>query len=104
MRIILHFKDEAEMIEADIHKLNDQEPRRPLNRLEADIWLGVEARLEARRTSRAVLSCQAAVLVIALMGSIVISDRTAVADGDSAGLGVFSIRSDLAPSTRLLGH
>ena len=92
------------MIEADIHRLNDQEPQKPLDGMEADIWAGVEARIEAKKTSRVVLSCQAAVLAIALVGSVVIGDRAGVADTGGAGLDVFAIRGDLAPSTRLLGH
>lgn len=91
------------MIEDDIQRLNDREPGPSLHRLEADIWSGVAARVEVKRASRAVLSCQAAVLAIALVGGIVITDRTAGADR-TAGLDVFSIRSDLTPSTRLLGH
>jgi hypothetical protein len=91
------------MIENDILKLSGQSGR-ALDQLEKDIWLGVEARLRAARDSRTVLSCQAAVLIIALVGSIVAGAHAAAADDPRSGLGVFSTRADLSPSTRLIGH
>lgn len=91
------------MIEADILKLNERSGR-PLDRLEADIWAGVDARITSERISKVVLSCQAAVLTLALLSSIAVGTRTAMADNRSMGLDVFSTWADLAPSTRLIGH
>lgn len=90
------------MIEADIHTLNER-PSRSLDALEADIWAGVAARIAAKRTSNLVLACQGLVLAIALFGSVATGTRMAVVnDVSQAGLGVFSTRADLAPSTRLI--
>jgi len=91
------------MIERDILRLSEQ-PGRPLDRMEADIWAGVAARTESRRASRVVLSCQAAVLAIALVGSVAAGTRAAIMDNQAAGLGVFSTRADLSPSTLLIGR
>lgn len=91
------------MIEDDILTLS-QRHGQPLDRLEADIWVGVDARINARRMSRAVFSCQAAVLAIALMASVSAGTRAAMADNPNPRLGAFSTRADLTPSTRLLGH
>lgn len=91
------------MIEADIRRLNDQlSPS--LDRLEADIWSGLDARIKAQRTSRAVFSCQATILAIALLGSIAVGSRTAVAENSPAELGIFSPGGVLSPSSRLIGH
>jgi hypothetical protein len=72
--------------------------------LEADIWAGVDARIKASRVFRVVISCQAAVLAMALLGNVVAGTRAAMADYPSPGLGVFSTRADLSPSTRLIGR
>lgn len=89
------------MIERDITKLNEQEPRRSLEMLEADIWAGVAARSNEKRTSTLVFTCQAMVLVLALTGSIAAGNRAALSAHKSLELGVFSTRADLAPSTLL---
>ena len=92
------------MIDEYIHKLNEQGPKRSLERLEADIWLGVEARVKANRISKVVISCQAAVLAIALLSSVAAGTRAAMAENPPVGLDVFSTRADLTPSSRLIGH
>jgi hypothetical protein len=92
------------MIDAEICKLNEQEPGRSLDKLEAGIWAGVDARLRANRISRVVFSCQAAVLAIALFGSVAAGTRAAMDENPAAGLDVFSIRKDLTPTSRLIDH
>ena len=89
------------MIERDIVKLNEQEPRRSLDMLEADIWAGVAARANAKRTSALVFACQAVVMALALTGSIAAGNRAALSAHKPLELGVFSTRADLAPSTLL---
>ena len=92
------------MIEAEIRKLNEQEPRRSLDTLEAGIWAGVDARRRANRISRVVFSCQAAVLALALFGSVAAGAQAAMYENLTPGLDVFSIRKDLTPASRLIGH
>jgi hypothetical protein len=89
------------MIENDLVKLNEQEPRRSLDMLESDIWAGVAARANAKRTSRLVFTCQAVVMALALTGSIAAGNRTALLAQKPTELGVFSSQAELAPSTLL---
>ena len=92
------------MIEAEIRKLNEREPRRSLDKLEADIWAGVDAGVRAHRISRIVVSCQAAVLALALFGSVAAGTQAAMDENLTPALDVFSIRKDLTPASRLIGH
>jgi hypothetical protein len=91
------------MVEADIRRL-DAQPGRSLDVLEADIWLGVDARIKTRMEWRVLISCQATVLAIALLGSMAIGSQTAVFGGPVAGPGIFSAGADLSPSSRLIGR
>jgi hypothetical protein len=58
------------MIEADIRRLDEREPVAVLKGLEADIWAGIAARAAARRTGRLVVFWQAAVMALAIVGSV----------------------------------
>ena len=89
------------MIDYDIAKLTEQEPRRSLAMLETDIWAGVAARATAKRTSKLLFACQAVVMTLALTGSIAVGSRTGLSAHQTIELGVFSTRADLAPSTLL---
>ncbi len=91
------------MIDNDINKLNQQEPRRPLDGLEADIWAGVEARLREQRFSKTVVLCQVAVLAVGLLTSAAAGTQLASAQNQPSAFDVFSMRADLAPSSRLIG-
>ena len=91
------------MLEADITKLNQQTPRRSLDGLEADVWEGVAAQESTKRATRVVMACQAVVIAVAVTGSIAAGSRAGGAAHQSAELGVFSLRADLAPSTLLAG-
>lgn len=92
------------MIDRDIQRLDELPSKRSLDGLEADIWVGVEARINARKASRLVFSCQAAIVAIALLSGIAAETRTAMAEPLRTGLDAFSIRADLTPSSRLLGR
>jgi hypothetical protein len=91
------------MIEKNILKLSEQ-PGRSLDRLETKIWSGVEDRLREKSATRTLLSCQAVIFAMALVGSIAAGAHATAVDDPSPGLDVFSTRADLAPSTRLIGH
>lgn len=93
------------MIDDDIRSLTGQAPDRPLDTLEADVWKGVDARLEANRISRLVLSYQALVAATALVLSLVAGNQIGhtlardVTEHDSFATGM-----EHAPSTLLLGR
>jgi hypothetical protein len=95
---------ENNVIENDIQKLDELRPDGRLDGLEADIWGGVAARMEAQRVSRLVLTCQMLTIALALAISIV----TVNSHGQSAAQN-FEAKADftngmnLAPSTLLLG-
>ena len=91
------------MIEADIRKLVERDRNSTLDRLERDIWAGVADRARDDRISAVVLTCQAAVIVLALIGGVTIGNYSATTDSQTPELGVFSARTALAPSTLLLG-
>ena len=91
-------------IESDIGKLNARKPNCSLARLEADVWAGVAVRTRTRQAGRLILSCQAALMAIALMGSIAAGAFTAaLAANPPQAFSSFSSRTTLAPSTLLLG-
>ncbi len=92
------------MIEDDIRRLGDNEPDRDLDRLEADIWAGVTARVEAGKVSQVVLTCQVLTIVVALAFSIATGNRV----GQTAAVHAeaqsdFTSGMRFAPSTLLLG-
>jgi hypothetical protein len=90
------------MLETDIRKLVERDFPPSMDRLERDIWDGVAARAKADRISVVVLACQAAVIVVALIGGVAAGSYAATA-GSTPELGVFSAKTALAPSTLLLG-
>lgn len=92
------------MIETDIRKLVERDRCSSLDRLERDIWAGVADRAREDRISAVVLACQAAVIVLALIGGVTIGNYSGTADSQTPELGVFSARAALAPSTLLLGR
>lgn len=92
------------MLDDDIRKLAERSPRRSMDGLEANIWAGVEAREQVNRASRIVYSYQAGVLAIGLLTSIAVGAYMAPAAGSPNGPDVLSMRTDLAPSARLIGY
>jgi hypothetical protein len=89
------------MLDTDIRRLVDRDTPPSIDRLERDIWDGVAARAQADRIFAVVLGCQAAVLAVALVGGITAGSYAATASS-APGLGVFSTRAPLVPSTLLL--
>jgi hypothetical protein len=92
------------MIEDDIATLDRGASKRPLDRLEADIWRGVEARLEQKRAARTVLSCQVVVLAVALFSSVAVGQRIAMNVAPRSVPSVLSIATEFSPSSRLMGY
>ena len=92
------------MIKDDIAKLDRISARRSLAGLEQDIWQGVAERQQAERTSRALLSCQAAVLAVALFSSVAAGSHMAMNAVPHAVPNVLSVASNLSPSARLIGY
>ena len=91
------------MIEQDIAKLDAAAARRSLDRLEHDIWAGVESRSHIARLSNIIVSCQAAVLVLGFVVSAMAGAHFASAQGAPDALKLFSAGPDLSPSARLTG-
>ena len=91
------------MIEDDIRKLDARDGKRALDQLESQIWAGVDARMRARRVSRAVFSCQAAVLAISVVSSVVAGTHVGMSAA-RATPNVLLVASDLTLSSRLMGR
>ncbi|MDE2184903.1 MAG: hypothetical protein KGJ78_17965 [Alphaproteobacteria bacterium] len=91
------------MIDTDISSLAEQPADRSLDHLEADIWAGIAAQTVARRTGRIVASCQAGVMIVALVGAAAAGASTATFDHTSSSTIITSAGADFAPSTLLLG-
>ncbi len=91
------------MIDEEISRLAEQPADRSLNDLEADIWAGVAAHNVARQTGRIIASCQAGVMLVALLGAAAAGATTA-AMGRTPSTIITSAGADFAPSTLLLGQ
>ena len=92
------------MIDHDIQELDRAASLRPLDRLEADIWKGVEVRIQANRAFRTILSCQAAVLALALFSSVAAGTRVAMNVPPRTVPSVLSVAAELSPTARLIGY
>lgn len=91
------------MIEAKIKELAEQVPDHALDALEADIWSGVAAHVQAQRVFKVVFASQTLVLAVALIGSAIAGHRWGTTR-QPTDLGVFSPRATLAASTLLIGE
>jgi hypothetical protein len=91
------------MIEQDIAKLDIEAAGRTLERLERDVWAGVDARRHAALTSGIIVSCQAAVLVLGFVLSAVAGAHFVTEKSSPDALKLFSTGLDLSPSARLTG-
>ncbi len=91
------------MIDDEIALLADQPLDKTLDRMEADVWAGVAAQKLARRTGWIIASCQAGVMVVALLGAATVGATTA-ASMVSSNASITSAGSAFAPSTLLLGQ
>ncbi|TAK99129.1 MAG: hypothetical protein EPO08_17255 [Rhodospirillaceae bacterium] len=91
------------MIEADIQDLGAGEAARDLRTLEADVWAGIDARVQMARTAKTMMACQTGVVALILVTAAATGNLT-VRSAPTARLDVFSSAVGLAPSTLLLGH
>lgn len=91
------------MFDDGIKRLDHLAQSRPLDSVEAAVWVGIEARSRENRVSKIVAACQTAVLALALASSIGAGARAAT-ELPNASLGVFSPHGSLAPSVLLGGH
>ena len=91
-------------IESGIHRLDKRVSARSLEGLETRIWAGAAARKKANEVSRLVVSCQIVLMIVAMIGSITAGAVTGASEANPhQELAGFSGRTDLAPSTLLLG-
>ncbi len=91
------------MLEKDLETLKDALATPALEGLEAVIWNKVAADQEAVRLRRIVLTCQASVITMVIVGGLAMGGPAPRDDGASSGFDAFSLRSLPAPSTLLLG-
>lgn len=91
------------MTDEDIQALLRATPDRSLDDLEAAVWRGVAAREAANRKLMTLSVLQSGALVLVMLISVSWGAMNARSWGESEGLGVFSPRMALAPSTRLIG-
>lgn len=91
------------MIDADIRKLSECEPDRPLDGLEADIWAGIAARAAARKGVRIVALCQTAVMAFAMVVSIAAGLVLATSSEPASASILRPPGMELAPSHLLFG-
>ena len=91
-------------IESAIHRLDERVSTRSLEGLEGRIWAGVAARTKANEVSRLVVSCQVGLMIVAIIGSTAAGAVTGTsAANPPPEVAIFSDRTDLTPSTLLLG-
>lgn len=79
-------------------------PDRSLDGLEADIWAGVAARAEARRTRTFLAGGQLAMMALALAGSLSLGNAAVAAKERQHSTIALLSSADLAPSTLLIGR
>ena len=91
------------MLEKDLETLRNSLAAPTLEGLEAGIWQKVAADEEAVRLRRIVLTCQASVVAMVVVGGIAFSVVAPRGASASPGFDAFSLRGLPAPSTLLLG-
>jgi hypothetical protein len=91
------------VLDPDLQKLTHQPPDHSLERLEVDIWMGVNARAQSARITRRLLVCQAIVLLAGIVGSLMAGEHWG-SSRHAIGLEVFSSHMPLSPPTLLLGN
>ena len=90
------------MLEDEIRRLAEQPPERSLDGLETHIWTGVAAREQSAKISRLLIRAQTALLILAVIGSVIAGMRWSSA-AQATEFDVFSTRMELSPVMRLLG-
>ena len=91
------------MLEKDLESLRNSLTAPSLEGLEAGIWQKVAADQEGARLRRIVLTCQASVVAMVIVGGIALSGVASRNASASPGFDAFSLRGLPAPSTLLLG-
>ncbi len=91
------------MLENDLQTLKAAVTPSSLEGLEAVIWHKVAADQEGARLRRIVLTCQAGVIAMVLVGGVVLTGIPSQSASASSGFDAFSLRGMPAPSTLLLG-
>ncbi|MEO8467207.1 MAG: hypothetical protein ABI640_17905 [Gammaproteobacteria bacterium] len=92
------------MIDDDMRRLDEGERNHSLNRLESDIWTGVDARARQRAAARRIVSFQGAIMIVALLGSAAAGLSTVRPADGMAGAGLIASGVELMPSSLLLGE
>ena len=91
------------MLEKDLEALRNSLPVPALEGLEAGVWHKVAADQDAARLRRIVLTCQASVITMVIVGGLAIGGSPSRGPDASSSFDAFSLRSLPAPSTLLLG-
>lgn len=91
------------MLEKDLKSLRNSLPTPALEGLAAGIWQKVAADQEAARLRRIVLTCQASVVAMVIVGGLALGGVAPRAASASPDFDAFSLRGLPAPSTLLLG-
>lgn len=91
------------MLEKDLEVLKATARAPALEGLEAGIWHRISVDQEAARARRIVLTCQASLVAMVVIGGIALSGLAPPDATVSPGFDAFSLRSLPAPSTLLLG-
>lgn len=91
------------MLENDLENLRNSLTAPALEGLESGIWHKVAVDHEAARLRRIVLTCQASVVAMVIVGGIALSSFAPRDANASPGFDAFTLRGLPAPSTLLLG-
>lgn len=91
------------MLENDLEALRTSLVVPALEGLEAGVWHKVAADQDAARLRRIVLTCQASVITMVIVGGLALGGPPPRGADTSSGFDAFSLRSLPAPSTLLLG-
>ena len=92
-------------LDDDLRALRDEPPGGAYDQLETRVWRSIEEVRQARRAAPAVLAARTAAVVGALGLGVVGGGATAVAvAAEVQEISVFSVRTELAPSTLLDDH
>ena len=92
------------MLQGELAELAAAPVDRSLDRLEADIWHGLEARLAERHAHRGTVTLQLAILAVGMLGSVFVGHQWAATHTVVEDRGVFSPYTRLAASNLLVGE
>lgn len=93
------------MLDQYLERLRHIPPPRPLDGLEAGVWVRVAADEQILRSRTVIVGWQAAVVALLIGGSLALAGPfSAPVQATSSPLGAFSVDGIAAPSTLLLGQ